>query len=267
LRVLGTRRSASGDEGVDVEPTRPLPQRSWRRRLVFGIAKVLAVLILIVAAGIGLLFVLTPSAGQATALAAAQAREHHITYPGPPVPQYFAEALVATEDHRFYADPGVDPFALVRVAGSWMTGHTDGGGSTIDQQLAKNLYTSGHSSFAQIVEQVTMAVKLNMTYSRAEILRLYAEIAYYGHGYYGLEAASCGYFGRPPAELTVVQAAMLAGAVNAPTYDDPLVYPAQARARLVHVIDRMAAVGYLTKAQQTAALNAPLGLSAVRGCQ
>jgi len=267
LRVLGTRRSASGDEGVDVEPTRPLPRRGWRRRLVFGIAKVLAAVILILAAGIGLLFVLTPSAGQATALAAAQAREHHITYPGPAVPQYFAEALVATEDHRFYTDPGVDPFALVRVAGSWVTGHTDGGGSTLDQQLAKNLYTSGHSSFMQIVEQVTMAVKLNMTYSRAEILRLYAEIAYYGHGYYGLEAASCGYFGRPPAELTVVQAAMLAGAVNAPTYDDPLVYPAQARARLVHVIDRMAAVGYLTKAQQTAALNAPLGLSAVRGCQ
>ena len=267
MRVLGTRRSASGDEGVDVESTRPLPRRSWRRRLIFRIARVLAVLILVVAAGVGLLFVLTPSAGQATALAAAQAREHHITYPGPAVPQYFAEALVATEDHRFYADPGLDPFALVRVAGSWITGHTDGGGSTIDQQLAKNLYTSGHSSFAQIVEQVTMAVKLNMTYSRAEILRLYAEIAYYGHGYYGLEAASCGYFGRPPAELTVVQAAMLAGAVNAPTYDDPLVYPAQARARLVHVIDRMAAVGYLTEAQQTAALNAPLGLSAVRGCQ
>jgi membrane peptidoglycan carboxypeptidase len=82
-----------------------------------------------------------------------------------------------------------------------------------------------------------------------------------------LQAASCGYFGHPPAELTVVQAAMLAGAVNAPTYDDPLVYPAQARARLVHVIDRMAAVGYLTKAQQTAALSEPLGLSAVRGCQ
>jgi membrane peptidoglycan carboxypeptidase len=249
------------------EPMRPLPRRTRRFRLVLRIAKVLAVVILIVAAGIGLLVVLTPSAGQATALAAAQAREHHIAYPGPPVPQHFAQALVATEDHRFYTDPGVDPFALVRAAASWITGHTGGGGSTIDQQLAKNLYTSGHSSFTQIVEQVTMAVKLNRTYRRAEILRLYAEIAYYGHGYYGLEAASCGYFGRPPAELTVVQAAMLAGAVNAPTYDDPLVYPAQARARLVHVIDRMSAVGYLTKAQQAAALSAPLGLSAIRGCQ
>ena len=69
-----------------------------------------------------------------------------------------------------------------------------------------------------------MAVKLHQAYSRAEILRLYAEIAYYGHGYYGLQAASCGYFGRPPDQLTIVQAAMLAGAVNAPTYDDPLTY-------------------------------------------
>src|SRR6202011_558522 len=108
---------------------------------------------------------------------------------------------------------------MARVAVSWVTGHRDQGGSTINQQLAKNLYTSGHSGFTQVIEQVALAVKLNMTYSRPEILRLYAEIAYYGHGYYGLEAASCGHFGREPAQLTVVQAAMLAGAVNAPTYD------------------------------------------------
>ena len=153
------------------------------------------------------------------------------------------------------------------MAGSWITGHTDGGGSTIDQQLAKNLYTSGHSSFVQIVEQVVLAVKLNHAYSRAEVLRLYAEVAYYGHGYYGLNAASCGYFGRPPSQLTLVQAALLAGIVNAPTYDDPLVYPAQARARLVHVLGRMAAVGDLTKAHEEAALKAPLDLSAIRSCQ
>jgi membrane peptidoglycan carboxypeptidase len=272
LRVLGARRSASDDGGEDVGygPTRPLPRRnrrSWQLRLVLTIIKVILVVITVFAAGVALLYAFTPSAGQATSLAAAQAAGHHIAYPGPPVPQYFAEALVATEDHRFYADPGVDPLALVRVASSWITGHTDGGGSTIDQQLAKNLYTSGNSSFPQIVEQVVLAVKINRAYSRSEILRMYAEIAYYGHGYYGLQAASCGYFGRPPGQLTVVQAAMLAGAVNAPSYDDPLVYPEHARARLVHVIDRMAAVGYLTEAQQDAALKAPLDLSAVRGCQ
>jgi membrane peptidoglycan carboxypeptidase len=273
LRLLGARRPASGEgagaggDDTGFERTRPLPQRGWRRRLAFGIVKVVAVVVVLFLAAMVLLYAFTPSAGQATSLAAAQAREHHIAYPGPPVPRYFAEALVATEDHRFYTDPGVDPFALVRVTASWITGHTDGGGSTIDQQLAKNLYTSGQSSFPQIIEQVVLAVKLNRAYSRDEILRLYAEIAYYGHGYYGLQAASCGYFGRPPAQLTVVQAAMLAGVVNAPTYDDPLAYPAHARSRLVHVIDRMAAVGYLTTAQQNAALKAPLDLSAVRGCQ
>jgi membrane peptidoglycan carboxypeptidase len=174
---------------------------------------------------------------------------------------------VATEDHRFYSDPGVDPLALARAAAGWAIDHPDQGGSTIDQQLAKNLYTSGHSGFTQVLEQLALALKLNVKYSRAEILRLYAEVAYYGHGYYGLSAASCGYFGRQPAALSLVQAAMLAGVVNAPTYDDPLVYPAQARARLVHVIDRMAAVGYLTQAGETAALKAPLDLSAARGCQ
>ncbi len=231
------------------------------------LAKILLAVVVVFAVAVGLVFVLTPSAGQATALAQAQAREHHIAYPGPPVPPYFAQALVATEDHRFNSDPGVDPLAMARVVVSWVIGRKDQGGSTIDQQLAKNLYTGGRTAgFPQVLEQIAMAVKLNQTYSRAEILRLYAEVAYYGHGYYGLQAASCGYFGRPPRQLTLVQAAMLAGVVNAPTYDDPLVYPRQARARLVHVIGRMAAVGYLTQAQEAAALNAPLGLSAVRGC-
>jgi penicillin-binding protein 1A len=283
LRVLGVRRSASGDHSVEdaqgdppapprPRPTprsrpRPTPPPRKRLKLALRIAKIITAVVAVLAAAIALLFSLTPSADQATAVAREQAAAHHIAYPGPPVPRYFAEALVATEDHRFYTDPGVDPFALGRVMVSRIIGRRDQGGSTIDQQLAKNLFTSGHSGFAQQIEQVVMAIKLNRAYSRPDILRLYAEIAYYGHGYYGLEAASCGYFGVRPARLTLVQAAMLAGAVNAPTYDDPLAYPVQARSRLVHVIGRMAAVGYLTRAQQAAALKAPLGLSPVRGCR
>ena len=268
MGALSTHRSASSDGGFGNNgPTRPLPVRRRRRfRVGLRIAKVFLAIVIAFAVAVGLLFVLTPSASQATVLAQAQARQHHIAYPGPPVPAYFAQALVATEDHRFNTDPGVDPLALARVVVSWVTGQHDQGGSTIDQQLAKNLYTGGHSGFTQVLEQLAVAVKLNQTYSRPEILRMYAEIAYYGHGYYGLAAASCGYFGRTPDRLTLVQAAMLAGVVNAPTYDDPVVYPRQARARLVHVIGRMAAVGDLTSAQETAALNAPLGLSAVRGC-
>ena len=100
MGTLGTRRSASSDDGYQSEgPTRPL--RSGRRfRIGFRIAKVLVAVILVFAAAVGLLFALTPSAGQATALARAQARERHIAYPGPPVPRYFAQALIATEDHR-----------------------------------------------------------------------------------------------------------------------------------------------------------------------
>jgi membrane peptidoglycan carboxypeptidase len=273
LRVLGDRRFTASDDRPDANPpgtprTPATPRRPGKRlRLAIRITKIVLAVIAALVAAIALLFSFTPSAGQATAVAREQAAGHHIAYPGPPVPQYFAEALVATEDHRFYADPGVDPLALGRVAVNWILGRKDQGGSTIDQQLAKNLFTSGHGGFTEDIEQVVMAIKLNRAYSRADILRLYAEIAYYGHGYYGLEAASCGYFGRPPAQLTLVQAAMLAGAVNAPTYDDPLVYPAQARTRLVHVLGRMAAVGYLTSAQHEAALKAPLSLSPVRGCR
>jgi penicillin-binding protein 1A len=255
----------SAGPGGAAGPTRPLRTRR-RFRITIRIAKVLLALIVVFAAAVGLLFALTPSASQATALTRAQAQARHIAYPGPSVPQNFARALIATEDHRFNSDPGVDPLAMVRVAVSWITGHKDQGGSTIDQQLAKNLYTGGRSGFTNDLKQLAIAVKLNQAYSRPEILRMYAEVAYYGHGYYGLEAASCGYFGRQPGRLTLVQAAMLAGVVNAPTYDDPLTYPRQARARLVHVIGRMAAVGDLTKAQQAAALRAPLGLSADRGC-
>jgi membrane peptidoglycan carboxypeptidase len=280
LGVLGTQRSASAGDGSGsggfasggpggsagaTGPTRPIRTRK-RFRIAFRLAKVLLALVVIFAAAVGLLFALTPPASQATALARAQAQARHIGYPGPIVPPYFAQALIATEDHRFNTDPGVDPLAIIRVAVSWVTGRRDQGGSTIDQQLAKNLYTGGRSGFTNDLKQLAIAVKLNQAYSRPEILRMYAEVAYYGHGYYGLQSASCGYFGRPPDRLTLVQAAMLAGVVNAPTYDDPLVYPRQARTRLVHVIGRMAAVGYLTPAQRTVALKAPLGLSAVRGC-
>jgi penicillin-binding protein 1A len=275
LSVLGDRRASDGNTDAEGKPparpgspARPgTPAKPGKRlRLAIRITKIVVAVVVVLAAAIAMLFWLTPSAGRATALAREQAAAHHIAYPGPPVPRYFAEALVATEDHRFYADPGVDPLALGRVVVNWVFGRKDQGGSTIDQQLAKNLFTPGRGGVAREIEQVVMAVKLNKTYSRPDILRLYAEIAYYGHGYYGLEAASCGYFGVRPARLSLVQAAMLAGAVNAPTYDDPLVYPAQARARLVHVLGRMAAVGYLTSAQHEAALRAPLNLSSVRGC-
>ncbi|MCW2891915.1 MAG: putative Transglycosylase [Actinomycetia bacterium] len=215
----------------------------------------------VLAIAAGALWVATPSASEATALAEAQARQHGITYPGPVVPQNFARPLVATEDHRFYSEPGVDLLAVGRVVQAKVTSGSDQGGATIEQQLAKMLYTPAQAGFNAEVKQVVLAVKLNIAYSKQQILDLYAEAAYYGHGFYGLEQASCGYFGHPAQDLTVVQGAMLAGVVNAPSVDDPISDPGNAKARLEHVIARMVAVGYLSEAQAQQALRTPLGLT------
>lgn len=241
--------------------TQPPPVPGSRaRRYLKRAAITLATMVALLAIAIGALLLATPSAGQATKLAAAQAAEHHIPYPGPAVPANFARPLVATEDHRFYSEPGIDLLAVGRVIRGKITGGQDQGGATIEQQLAKMLYTHGETGPLAELKQVTVAFKLNYTYSKAEILRLYAEVAYYGHGYYGLEAASCGYFGHPVSDLTVVQGAMLAGVVNAPSLDDPITSPVAAHARLAHVIARMVAVGYLTPARGQAVLGTPLGI-------
>ncbi len=239
----------------------PWPKRRSRgRRYAKRAAITLVTVLTLLALGSGALLATTPSAGEATRLAAQEAAQHGIAYPGPAVPANFARPLVATEDHRFYSEPGIDPLAVGRVIQSKLTGSTDQGGATIEQQLAKMLYTPGQAGWTVELKQVALAVKLNYAYSKAEILRLYAEAAYYGHGYYGLEAASCGYFGHPARDLTVVQGAMLAGVVNAPSVDDPINDPGNARARLEHVIQRMVAVGYLTPAQGDQELGTPLGI-------
>jgi membrane peptidoglycan carboxypeptidase len=245
------------------QPQRPRSGRGRRylKRATISLAIVIVVLVL---AG-GALWVMTPSAGQATQLARAEAAQHGIVYPGPNVPENFARPLIATEDHRFYSEPGVDPLAVARVVKGKVTSGGDQGGATIEQQLAKMLYTPGESGFKTEVKQVVLAVKLNFAYSKQQILDMYAEAAYYGHGYYGLEQASCGYFGHPARDLTVVQGAMLAGVVNAPSQDDPVNDPGNARARLEHVIARMVAVGYLTGAQGQRVLSTPLGLTAGNG--
>jgi penicillin-binding protein 1A len=215
---------------------------------------------LVVALTFTTLLLLTPSVSNAPTLARAIDRSHHAVFPGPPVPARFAAALTATEDHRFYSEPGIDPLAVARVLESKITGGPDQGGATLYQQLAKMLYTQGRSGPGVQVEQVVLGIKLNFAYSKAQILRMYADVAYYGHGYYGLAGASCGYFGERPAQLTWPQAAMLAGLVQAPTAYDPIVHFAKARARQRHVLSRLAATGALTPAEAARAYRQPLHL-------
>jgi penicillin-binding protein 1A len=227
------------------------------------------VLIVLGILAFGGLLIVTPSVGNARQLVAAQDLAHHAAYPGPAVPARFAESLVATEDKRFYSEPGIDLFAVGRVGFAFLTGRGIQGGATLYQQLAKLLYTQGRSSASDEAEQAALAVKLYLTYTRQQILQMYADVVYFGNGDYGLAAASCGYFGVRPAGLSWPQAAMLAGLVQGPSLDDPLTHPANAREREVHVVGRLIATGKLTAAQGRAVLAVPLRrliARAGRGC-
>jgi penicillin-binding protein 1A len=223
----------------------------------FGLAAM--ALALAGALAFGLLMLATPAAGNARQLAQAFDRAHGAPYPGVAVPYRFAAALEATEDHRFKEEPGIDPFAVVRVIYGAVIRRGDEGGATLYQQLAKMLYTPGRSSLAAEAEQVALAVKLKYTYSGPEILRLYADVAYFGHGFYGLQEASCGYFGVPPDRLSWPQAALLAGLVQGPSADDPLNHPAAGLVRERHVLGRLAAVGAISESSADAYLAMPLG--------
>jgi membrane peptidoglycan carboxypeptidase len=232
--------------------------RSLLGRAVRKLLLTLITFVLLCAAVFGLLLLVTPSTGNARQVAQAFDTSHNAAYPGVAVPPRFAAALEATEDHRFSEEPGIDPVAVARVIYGGVTGKGDEGGATLYQQLAKMLYTPGKMTPAAEAEQVALAVKLKYGHSEAEILRLYADVAYFGHGYYGLEDASCGYFGVRPDGLSWPQAAMLAGLVQAPTTDDPLNDPSAGLAREQHVIGRLVSVGQLSQASANAYLAIPL---------
>ena len=277
-----TRGSPAGDGGSSDAPTAPLlrgpragPQAAdgpgpaagrpgrAERRLPRWLRRVLIAVLGIALAGalaFAVLMLVTPSVSTAPSLAQAFDRAHGAPYPGPPVPERFAAALVATEDHRFYSEPGFDPIALGRVIVGRLTGQPDQGGATLYQQLAKMLYTPGSSGPAAQAEQAILGIKLDLSYTKAQILRFYADVAYFGHGYFGLAHASCGYFGVTPAGLTWSQAALLAGLMPAPSADNPIAHLTVARAREAHVLGRLVATGALTQAQAARAYRAPLHL-------
>jgi len=235
--------------------------RFRRARRFLATAVALALLGGIIFAG---LLIVAPSVANAPALARALDKTHHVVYPGQQVPERFAASLVATEDHRFYSEAGIDPFAIARVTAGYVMGKPDQGGSTLYQQLAKLLYLPGPSGVLGKAEQILLGVKLALSYPKAKILQMYSDVTYFGDGYYGLQAASCGYFGVAPAALTWPQAALLAGLVQAPSVYDPLAHSALAKAREAHVLGRLAATGTLTHAQAERAYRQPLHLTGGR---
>jgi membrane peptidoglycan carboxypeptidase len=250
------------------------PPRDARRRpglrLFFRRALlVLICLLLVCALGLAGLLLLTPSVGNARQLAEAFDHAQSAPYPGVAAPPRFSAALEATEDHRFATEPGIDLFGAARFLYGVLRGQGDQGGSTLYQQLAKMIYTPDQSGLTAKADQVGLAIKLKYSYSGAEILRLYGDVAYFGHGFYGLQEASCGYFGVQPDQMSWPQAALLAGLVQAPSSDDPISYPVAGRSREKHVLGRLVAVGAISQASARDYLKAPLSalLAHAGGCR
>ena len=171
-----------------------------------------------------------------------------------------AQALVASEDDTFYSNNGVDDVALLRAFWGVVT-RQDLGGSTIEMQLAHMLYPAVTDGLWGRVRRVSLALEFDTHFTKGAIVSMYLSAVYFGHGYYGIRAASAGYFGVTPEQLTWAQAALLAGIVQAPSQLDPLRNLAAAQARMTYVLQRLVSDGRLTESQATQLERSPLGVA------
>ncbi len=179
------------------------------------------------------------------------------------LPPYVGEAFIAIEDRRFQHHFGVDFGGMMRAgAENLRAGHVVQGGSTITQQLAKNLFLTNERSWRRKAQEIALAIWLETKFTKDEILALYLSRVYFGAGAYGVEAAAERYFDRPARELTLLQSAMLAGLVKAPSRLNPARQDiAAARDRAATVLDEMVAMGVIGEAERGAALGEEIVIS------
>ena len=174
------------------------------------------------------------------------------------LPAFVPAAFVAIEDRRFYSHAGIDPMGLARALVTDLTqGRATQGGSTITQQLARNLYLTSERTLERKGEEMLLAAELEQAYSKRQILGLYLSRIYFGSGAYGLEAAAHRYFNKPAARLTLMEAAILAGVPKSPTAYDPADQPQRSRQRAALVLDAMVDTGAITAAARAKALAHP----------
>jgi 1A family penicillin-binding protein len=165
----------------------------------------------------------------------------------------FKDAVIAVEDHRYYLHPGIDPIGLTRAIVHNVRGDVRQGGSTITQQLARTLFLSNSRTYGRKAKEAVLSVMLEIFLSKREILQLYMNRVYLGGGIYGVEAMSRRTFGKPAADLTLGEAALLAGVIRAPASYSPWNRFEHARARSFIVLRRMREEGKITEAQEQAA--------------
>jgi len=164
------------------------------------------------------------------------------------IPLYVREAFISAEDRNFYRHFGIDPVAVLRaLVANVKEREITQGASTITQQLARNLFLTPERSFKRKLKEMLLAIKIERTFSKDKILEMYLNYIYLGQGAYGVEAASRIYFGKHVKDLTLDEAALLAGLPKAPTKYNPFRNPERVKERRNYVLQRMYEDGYITK--------------------
>jgi len=175
------------------------------------------------------------------------------------VPQVVVDAVVATEDHNFFHHHGVDPTGILRAAVNDLLGRGNlQGASTLTQQYVKNAYLGQQRTLARKVKEAMLALKLERTLTKQQILERYLNTIYFGRGAYGIQAASGAYFGKDVQTLTLPEAAFLAGVIRAPEYADPVRDPVTAKSRRDETLRDMAKYHKITETQALDAIATPL---------
>jgi penicillin-binding protein 1A len=197
-------------------------------------------------------------------LLAEYARQNRTFVPVEAIPERVKQAFVAAEDQHFYDHPGIDVFGIGRAILSNLeragTNRRPEGASTITQQVAKNFLLSSELSYQRKLKEIVLALRIERTFSKDRILELYLNEIFLGNRSYGVAAAALNYFDKSLDELTIAEAALLAGLPKAPSTYDPAQNPDAARQRRDYVLTRMQADGYITPAEAALARAEPIAL-------
>ena len=177
------------------------------------------------------------------------------------IPMQLRQGVIATEDQRFYEHEGVDPLSIARALWVDVTQGKRHGGSTITQQYVVNTFIEREDTLTRKVKEAVLAYRLESTYSKDEILEKYLNTIYFGHGAYGVQAASVTYFGKDLEDLTTAECAMIAGVIRSPGTYSPRNDPEVAKNRRDTVLGQMHEVGYIDQATYEAAMAEPFTLA------
>jgi len=190
--------------------------------------------------------------------------EKRILVPLNKIPVQLKQAALAVEDANFYRHMGIDPRAIFRAFLTNMrAGHVVEGGSTITQQLSKTLFLSRERSLIRKIKEAILSVRMELVFTKDEILEMYLNQIYYGHGSYGVEAAARTYFGKNVENLTLDEVALIAGLPKSPNNYSPYRNPKRARSRRNHVIRRMAQEGFIKRNEAEQAMKEQFKLGEV----